>query len=119
MPQIPSATQAIEKEDNLLRDQGIAEVEYDPDYFQEVYIECQNVQVAPDQESLARPMYWDPKSNVYFDVENLALRYSSMHHKLNGMHCENSLGRTYFGLLMWNLIFDDTVPYVFQSPYQS
>lgn len=64
-------------------------------------------------------MYVNPRTQDYFDVENLALRFYSTHQGLNGMHCENSLGKTLFGLLMWNIIFDDTVPYVFQSPYQS
>lgn len=69
--------------------------------------------------SLLRPMYIDPTTNETFDVENLALRYYSKHEGMHGMHCENSLGKTLFGLLMWDLVFDDTVPYVFQSPYQS
>jgi len=35
------------------------------------------------------------------------------------MHCENSLGMAYFGLLFWNEIFYDKIPYVFQTPYQA
>jgi hypothetical protein len=38
-------------------------------------------------------MYFNPNENEYFDVENLALRYYSLHEGLNGMHCENSLGK--------------------------
>jgi Fanconi-associated nuclease 1 len=64
-------------------------------------------------------MYLNPHTNEYFDVENLALRYYCLHEKLNGMHCENALGKTFFGLLMWDVVFDDRIPYVFQSPYQS
>jgi hypothetical protein len=37
-------------------------------------------------------MYVNPNTKEYFNVENLALRYYSMHENLNGMHCENSLG---------------------------
>ena len=48
-----------------------------------------------------------------FDVENLALRFYSSKQGLNGMHCENALGKTLFGLFMWEIIFDDSVPYVF------
>jgi len=62
-------------------------------------------------------MYFDPQNNEYFDVENLALRYYSTHEKLNGMHCENSLGKQFFGLMMWDIIFYDKVPFVFQSPF--
>lgn len=72
-----------------------------------------------DHMQLLRPMYVNPENQEYFDVENLALRYYAKHENMNGMHCENSLGTTIFGLLMWNVIFDDTVPYVFQSPFQS
>ena len=68
---------------------------------------------------MAKPMYLDPNTQEYFDVENLALRYYFNHETLNGMHCENSLGTTFFGLLMWPVIYDDTIPYVFQSPFQS
>tara|TARA_B110000285_G_scaffold227407_1_gene288689 strand:- start:366 stop:665 length:300 start_codon:yes stop_codon:yes gene_type:complete len=68
---------------------------------------------------MAKPMYLNPYTQEYFDVENLALRFYSLHEKLNGMHCENALGKTFFGLLMWEIIYDDTIPYVFQSPYQS
>lgn len=64
-------------------------------------------------------MYFDPAKNEYFDVENLALRYYSTHEKLNGMHCENSLGKQFFGLMMWDVVFYDKVPYVFQSPFQA
>jgi|LauGreDrversion4_2_1035121.scaffolds.fasta_scaffold54848_2 hypothetical protein len=35
------------------------------------------------------------------------------------MHCENSLGISIFGLLFWDQIYYDSVPYVFQTPYQA
>lgn len=63
--------------------------------------------------AVSRCMYYNPATQEYFDVENLALRYYSTRESLNGMHCENSLGKTLFGLLMWDVIFDDTVPFVF------
>ena len=50
-------------------------------------------------------------------MENLALRYYSMHEGLNGMHCENSFGSAIFGLLCWDVIFHSEIPYVFQTPF--
>ena len=64
-----------------------------------------------------RATYFNPYRQEYFDVENLALRYYSLHEGLCGMHCENSFGKTLFGLLCWELIFDSEVPYVFQTPF--
>ena len=68
---------------------------------------------------MIRPTYLNPYKNEFYDVENLALRYYALHEDLNGMHCENSLGIAFFGVLMWNEIFYDKVPYVFQTPYQA
>jgi len=39
-----------------------------------------------------RPIYHNQYKNEFYDVENLALRFYSLHQGLNGMHCENSLG---------------------------
>ena len=107
----------ITDEDNALKNSNI---ELDQFNFKKVYIQCQQVQVAMQREAgndehmqLLRPMYVNPENQEYFDVENLALRYYSKHENMNGMHCENSLGTTIFGLLMRDVIFDDTVPYVF------
>ena len=58
-------------------------------------------------------MYFNPFKNEYFDVENLALRYYSLHEGLSGMHCENSFGKMLFGVLCWEIVFDSEVPYVF------
>jgi Fanconi-associated nuclease 1 len=35
------------------------------------------------------------------------------------LHCEGSILITIFGLLFWEIIFDASVPMVFQSPYQT
>jgi hypothetical protein len=51
---------------------------------------------------LMRPIYHNPYKNEFYDVENLALRYYALHERLNGMHCENSLGISFFGLLFWD-----------------
>ena len=68
---------------------------------------------------MMRPIYLNPFTNEMYDVENLALRFYSLHQGLNGMHCENSFGKSLFGLLFWKIIYFDQIPYVFQSPYQS
>mgnify|MGYP006104579887 CR=1 FL=1 len=114
-----------------MKDNEIFAVAPNPDFFKKVYIRCATVTAQIQQalpikaaqanpsSTLHRPMFVNPSTQDYFDVENLALRFYSIHQGMNGMHCENALGKTLFGLLMWNIIFDDTVPYVFQSPYQS
>jgi Fanconi-associated nuclease 1 len=35
------------------------------------------------------------------------------------LHCEGAVLNTIFGLLFWEIIFDASVPMVFQSPYQA
>ena len=62
---------------------------------------------------LMRPIYHNPYKNEFYDVENLALRFYSLHQGLNGMHCENTFGLCLFGILFWNEIFYDKIPYVF------
>lgn len=47
------------------------------------------------------------------------MRFYSLHQGFNGMHCENALGVAFFGVLMWDQIFFDKIPYVFQTPYQA
>eukprot|EP00842_Homolaphlyctis_polyrhiza_P003856 jgi/Hompol1/4471/HPOL_001730-RA len=58
----------------------------------------------------------DQKRDV--SVEELALQYFD---RLGwkGMHAENSIVGTLFGVLFWDIMFDDTIPGVFSSPYQS
>lgn len=64
-------------------------------------------------------MYFNPYKNEYFDVENLALRYYSLHENLNGMHCENAFGKYLFGILFWDIVFESEIPYVWQTPFQA
>jgi hypothetical protein len=64
-------------------------------------------------------MYLNQFKKEYFDVENLALRYYSLHENLNGMHCENAFGKALFGLLCWDVVFYSKVPYVWQTPFQA
>ena len=42
--QIQSAENTITAEDNVLKDNGIEEIIYNPEYYREVYIQCQNIQ---------------------------------------------------------------------------
>lgn len=48
-------------------------------------------------------------------------QYALDHYKslgFNGFHSENSIITTLFGLLFWDIIFDDNVPGVFSYPFQ-
>ena len=64
--------------------------------------------------TVQKAMYFNPYKQEYFDVENLALRYYSLHENLSGMHCENSFGKTLFGILFWeDAIFYSKIPFVF------
>ncbi|TPX46337.1 hypothetical protein CcCBS67573_g10321 [Chytriomyces confervae] len=50
-------------------------------------------------------------------VEQLALNeYERLGFK--GLHSENSVVTTLFGMLFWDMLFDDSVPGVFASPFQ-
>jgi Fanconi-associated nuclease 1 len=51
-------------------------------------------------------------------VEQFALEYFSREN-WNGLHTENSTVTTMFGLLFWDILFDDTIPGVFHSPFQT
>ena len=48
-----------------------------------------NIEIKDYDERLAKGNQY---KNEFYDVENLALRFYSLHEGLNGMHCENSLG---------------------------
>ena len=52
-------------------------------------------------------------------VEQLALQFYKL--KMNfsdGLHCEGHIFHTMFGLAFWDIIFDASIPYVFQTPFQ-
>ena len=89
--------------------------------YPNIFLSCQKAdQVEPtDLQPMQKPMYVNQFKNEFFDVENLALRYYALHEKLNGMHCENAFGKALFGLLFWDIIFESSVPYVFQTPFQA
>ena len=63
--------------------------------------------------------YCNPKTKEIFSVEDLALHFYHTKQGYSGIHSENGLGKTLFGLFFWRQIFDDTIPGVFQTPYQN
>jgi len=64
-----------------------------------------------------RSCYQDQKQNEFQNVENLALRFYNRREGWSGMHSENAFMKHLYGLLFWEVIYCDTVPYVFQTPY--
>jgi Fanconi-associated nuclease 1 len=66
----------------------------------------------------SRVMMLSKDGSTHLTVEQFALEhYASEGWK--GLHSENSIVTTLFGLLFWDIIFDTTIPGVFASPYQS
>lgn len=52
-------------------------------------------------------------------VEELALQFYTLKEKFsNGSHCEGSPFSMLYGILLWDIIFDASVPHVFQTPVQ-
>lgn len=88
---------------------------YNHTYFRKRHILCRRALNLDGSNVGAR--YIDNKGRVY-GVEELALKYYTTKFEYTGIHAENNLGITFFGLLMWDVIFDDSVPAVFQSAYQ-
>ena len=95
-------------------------IEEEPEQkFQERYLSCQKasleetaaVQGKESPNPHAKLIYVNQYRDEYYDVENLALQFYSLHKNMNGMHCENAFGKTMFGLLFWETIFDDRIPY--------
>ncbi|KAJ3287239.1 hypothetical protein HK104_008708 [Borealophlyctis nickersoniae] len=60
---------------------------------------------------------WQGEGGENVHVEELALQYYRRK-GWKGLHAENSIVTTLFGLLFWDILFDDTVPAVFSSPHQ-
>ena len=46
------------------------------------------------------------------------MKYYGQKEGWNGLHVENTLMKQFFGVIFWEEIFDDSIPYVFQTPYQ-
>ena len=99
-----------------------ADEEQRVELYDHIYLTCKradNITVVNGEErpDLSRPLYINQFRQEFFDVENLALRYYSLREGLNGMHCENTLGKYLLGVLMWPIIYHSKVPYVFQTPF--
>jgi len=92
------------------------EQKYYHKFFKECHISCPRLQ-SHEGENLGA-VYINNKTGRVFGVEELALTYYWSKEGFKGIHSENGLGITIFGLFMWNQIFDNTIPAVFQSPYQ-
>ncbi|EFC43708.1 predicted protein [Naegleria gruberi] len=52
-------------------------------------------------------------------VEDFAMEHYEMKNCMQGAHSEGSLWAMMFMLVMWNIVFDSSIPYVFQNKYQS
>nr|CAG4710255.1 unnamed protein product [Naegleria fowleri] len=52
-------------------------------------------------------------------VEQFALEHYQMQHAMEGFHSEGSIWAMLCMLVMWDIIFDSSIPYVFQNKYQS
>jgi hypothetical protein len=60
-----------------------------------------------------KAVYTDSKSNQFFNVENLALKYYGTKENWNGLHVENNLMKFLYGVLFWDEIYYSKIPYVF------
>jgi hypothetical protein len=67
-------------------------------------------------ETARKALYRDQEGNDV-TVENLALQFW-VNQGWKGYHSENSVLSTLFGMLFWDILFDDSVPGVFSSPFQ-
>ncbi|KAI8610016.1 hypothetical protein BC830DRAFT_784768 [Chytriomyces sp. MP71] len=64
-----------------------------------------------------KALYMCPVVGEAVHVEQLALNeFEKLGYK--GLHSENSVVTTLFGMLFWDILFDDSVPGVFASPFQ-
>eukprot|EP00347_Sterkiella_histriomuscorum_P003951 403362310 len=90
------------------------EQKIDKRYFKEVILNAKR----NFQGDHMKSVYLDKKSNQFFNVENLALHYYGQKLRWNGAHVENALMKYMYGIMMWDEIFNDNIPYVFQTPYQ-
>ncbi|KAJ3035101.1 hypothetical protein HDV00_004323 [Rhizophlyctis rosea] len=64
-----------------------------------------------------RKSLWQGEDGEEVNVEELCLQYYRRD-GWKGFHSENSIITTLFGVLFWDILFDDSVPGVFSSPYQ-
>jgi fanconi-associated nuclease 1 len=87
-------------------------VDYKPDF----YIQSTTITATKRiSKNNSRVYYETPKGPM--TPEEFALEHFKGH-GYKGYFSENSIITTLFGLLFWDIIFDDTVPGVFSSPFQ-
>ena len=94
----------------------ITEQKYDFAHFKERYLKCPRAKTE-NGEGMGT-IYRNQKTKEVYGVEELALTYYCKKEGYSGIHSENGFGITLFGLFMWDQIFDNTIPSVFQSPHQ-
>ena len=73
-------------------------------FFKECHIKCPRASSINGEIIGAR--YINLSTNKIYGVEELALTYYCTKQGFSGIHSENGLGITLFGLLMWEEIFD-------------
>ncbi|KAK5667594.1 hypothetical protein QVD99_005712 [Batrachochytrium dendrobatidis] len=68
-------------------------------------------------ETGGKAIYLD-ENHTPMHVEELVLQHYAKQ-GWKGIHAENSIITTIFGILFWDILFDDSIPAVFNSPFQS
>eukprot|EP01122_Echinamoeba_exundans_P002998 TRINITY_DN1303_c0_g1_i2.p1 TRINITY_DN1303_c0_g1~~TRINITY_DN1303_c0_g1_i2.p1 ORF type:complete len:1138 (-),score=201.50 TRINITY_DN1303_c0_g1_i2:1460-4873(-) len=69
--------------------------------------------------SFGKSLFIGFESDTEVGVEELALQFYRLKEKFaQGSHCEGGPLGILFGLLMWDIMFDASIPHVFQTPVQ-
>ncbi|CAI2364042.1 unnamed protein product [Moneuplotes crassus] len=89
-----------------------SDVFYDKDYYSERHIRGRRAYTGQQ----LRIVYMDSEGTEFVTVENLALKFYGKQ-GWYGLHVENTLFKTFYGLLFWDQIYFEKVPYVYQTPY--
>lgn len=79
--------------------------------IQEIYIEGKLL----NSQAGVKSKFQGDDGNVYGVEQYVLQHYSKL--QWSGIHCEGSVFKTLFALLMWDCIFAD-IPDVFQTPFQ-
>ena len=82
---------------------------------------CVNISGRPTNCTTGEKSHFFGWDNTMGSVEALALEHYAMEENggWSGIHCENSFFRQVFGLFLWDAIFRDDLPHVFQTRFQS
>jgi fanconi-associated nuclease 1 len=69
--------------------------------------------------SFGKSLFIGFESDAKVSMEELALQFYRLKEKFaQGSHCEGGPLGILFGLLMWDIMFDASIPHVFQTPVQ-